>query len=123
MSVLLTMSKMLGLGSSKKSETKAQEASADAQDGGKDEADDEDERVRFTISTGGRRMSKAEFIDQLRQLDPKSRVQVVEDSNAPENVKQAARADPRKAKKATLARPQTPKSQIQHKKGGSKGHI
>lgn len=55
--------------------------------------DDDDERVRFTVSAGGRRMSKAEFIQQIKQLDPKSRVAMVEDSDVPEAVKREARAD------------------------------
>lgn len=55
----------------------------------------QEERLRFTISAGGRRMSKAEFIDQIRQMDPKSRVRAVEDSNAPEGVKREARKDAR----------------------------
>jgi hypothetical protein len=38
-------------------------------------------------------MSKAQFIDRIRTMDPKSRVEAVEDSNAPEEVKQEARKD------------------------------
>ncbi|KAK3048742.1 Na+/H+ antiporter [Extremus antarcticus] len=56
---------------------------------------DDDENLRFTITTGGRRMSKADFIDAIRDLDPKRRVQMVENSNAPENVKREARKEAR----------------------------
>jgi len=59
-------------------------------------ADDrEDEGLRFTITAGGRRMSKAEFIDQIRQLGPRARAQVVENSDVPEAVKREARIDAR----------------------------
>jgi len=55
----------------------------------------DDDRLRFTISSGGRRMSKAEFIDQIRSMDPKSRAKAVEESNAPDAVKREARIDAR----------------------------
>jgi NhaP-type Na+/H+ or K+/H+ antiporter len=61
----------------------------------KDNEDDGDDLVRFTMSTGGRRMSKAEFIDSIKKMDPKSRVQAVENSNVPEAVKREARRDAR----------------------------
>ena len=56
-------------------------------------ADDDDIDLRF--AAGGRRMSKAEFIDQIRDMDPKRRVQAVENSNAPEAVKREARKEAR----------------------------
>ncbi|CAK4031159.1 Na(+) H(+) antiporter [Lecanosticta acicola] len=56
---------------------------------------EDDERVRFTITAGGKRMSKAEFIDQIRGMDPKARAEAVEDSNAPEAVKREARKETR----------------------------
>ncbi|EME85938.1 uncharacterized protein MYCFIDRAFT_81904 [Pseudocercospora fijiensis CIRAD86] len=59
-----------------------------------DDADD-DERVRFTITTGGRRMSKADFISHIQGMDPKTRVQAVENSDAPETVKREARKETR----------------------------
>lgn len=55
--------------------------------------EDDDERIRFTINAGGRRMSKAEFIQKIQSLDPKARANFVEDSDAPEPVKQEARMD------------------------------
>ncbi|KAK5693869.1 Na+/H+ antiporter [Elasticomyces elasticus] len=57
--------------------------------------DDNDDRLRFTINAGGRRMSTLEFIDQIRQMDPRARAQVVEKSDAPESVKREARKDAR----------------------------
>ncbi|KAI9810298.1 MAG: hypothetical protein M1827_006348 [Pycnora praestabilis] len=53
--------------------------------------DPDDDRLRFTINSGGRRMSKADFIKEIQQLDPKARAEVVEESNAPEAVKKEAR--------------------------------
>ncbi|KAI5368128.1 Putative cation/H+ exchanger, alkali metal cation/H+ antiporter Nha1 [Septoria linicola] len=102
------MGKMLGL-SSKEGKVEAgaagPDAAADAATGDVDKKrnnhEDEDKNVRFTITQGGRRMSKAEFIDQIRQMDPKSRVQAVEDSNAPEAVKREARKDAREQAQAS----------------------
>ena len=54
---------------------------------------DDDIDLRFT--TGGRRMSKLEFINSIRDMDPKRRIQAVEQSNAPEPVKQEARKEAR----------------------------
>ena len=61
----------------------------------KDEDDGDDDLVRFTMSSGGRRMSKAEFIESIKKMDPKSRVQAVENSDVPEAVKREARKDAR----------------------------
>ncbi|KAF2468951.1 uncharacterized protein BDR25DRAFT_357301 [Lindgomyces ingoldianus] len=58
-----------------------------------DEKDDDDDRIRFTVTAGGRRMSKAEFIQQMQNLDPKARAKLVEDSDVPEGVKRDARQD------------------------------
>lgn len=55
----------------------------------------DDERIRFTINAGGRRMSKAEFIQQIQHLDPKSRAQFVEQSDVSEPVKEEARKSAR----------------------------
>ena len=54
-----------------------------------------DDRLRFTLSAGGRRLSTAQFIQELGNMDPKRRVQAVEDSNAPESVKREARKEAR----------------------------
>lgn len=55
--------------------------------------DPDDDRIRFTVGTGGRRLSKADFIQQIQAMDPKARVQTVEDSDVPEVVKEEVRAD------------------------------
>lgn len=71
----------------------------------------DDERLRFTITSGGRRMSKAEFIDQIRSMDPKSRVKAVEESNVPDAVKREARIDAREqavTKRPDCQRPSVP---------------
>ena len=53
--------------------------------------DDDDDRIRFTVTSGGRRMSKQDFIKQIQSLDPRARCEVVEESDAPEGVKEDAR--------------------------------
>ncbi|KAM0805145.1 alkali metal cation/H+ antiporter Nha1 C terminus-domain-containing protein [Usnea florida] len=55
--------------------------------------DPDDDRIRFSVSTGGRRLSKADFIKQIQSMDPKARVEAVEESDVPEVVKQEVRAD------------------------------
>ncbi|KAI9883567.1 MAG: hypothetical protein M1823_004665 [Watsoniomyces obsoletus] len=57
--------------------------------------DDDDDRLRFV--TGGRRMSKADFIQQIQRLDPKAQVELLEQNNAPPEVKQEAIAQLRGA--------------------------
>ena len=55
--------------------------------------DPDDDKIRFTVDTGGRRMSKQDFIASMRQLDPKARVEAVEDSDAPTGLKKAVQAE------------------------------
>ncbi|KAF1345706.1 Sodium/hydrogen exchanger family-domain-containing protein [Delphinella strobiligena] len=57
------------------------------------EEDADDARLRFTVGAGGRRMSKAEFIQQISALDPKARAKFVEQSDVPEGLKAQARED------------------------------
>lgn len=52
--------------------------------------DDDDDRIRFTVGSGGRRMSKADFIKQIQQLDPKARCEVLQGSDVHDDVKQQA---------------------------------
>lgn len=49
--------------------------------------DDGDNRLRFTISSIGQRMSKKEFIDKIRHMNSKARVRIVKESDVPETVK------------------------------------
>ncbi|SMY21551.1 unnamed protein product [Zymoseptoria tritici ST99CH_1A5] len=98
------MSKMLGLGgnTSGQAANAGQSADGNGKKGDGNAGDDDDERIRFTMTTGGRRMSKAQFINEIRGMDPKSRVEAVEDSNAPEEVKQEARKDYREQTQAGM---------------------
>ncbi|KAI9799891.1 MAG: hypothetical protein M1833_003813 [Piccolia ochrophora] len=65
-------------------------------DGGQEETKpDEDEQLRFV--SGGRRLSKADFIQQIRQLDPKARCEAVNESDAPPELKQEVRREVRGA--------------------------
>jgi NhaP-type Na+/H+ or K+/H+ antiporter len=63
--------------------------------------DEDDDRIRFTVTAGGRRMSKVEFIQQMSKLDPKARAKFLQDSDVPEPIKREARQD---AKDATRRR-------------------
>jgi NhaP-type Na+/H+ or K+/H+ antiporter len=67
--------------------------------------DEDDDRLRFTITTGGQRMTKDDFIKQIRALDPKARVRVVEESDAPEAVKEDVRRDTNRQLKQFEPRP------------------
>ncbi|KAF2009082.1 Na+/H+ antiporter-like protein Nha1 [Aaosphaeria arxii CBS 175.79] len=66
-----------------------------------DEGDDD--QIRFTLGPNGRRMSKAEFIDQMSKLDPKARAKLVENSDVPERVKEQARQDAKDASRRGAA--------------------
>lgn len=57
------------------------------------ESDADDDNLRFTLSAGGRRMSKTEFIQQMSQLNPKDRAKMLQESNAPESIKREAHQD------------------------------
>ena len=70
-----------------------EEASGQSKPRKKSVEDPDDDRLRFTVGTGGRRMSKQEFVQQLQQLDPKSRREVVEETDAPRAVKDEVHAD------------------------------
>ncbi|KAF2453639.1 alkali metal cation/H+ antiporter Nha1 C terminus-domain-containing protein [Lineolata rhizophorae] len=52
--------------------------------------EEDDARVRFTVGAGGRRMSKAEFIQQVSRMDPKLRADLVQETAAPDAVKREA---------------------------------
>ena len=58
-----------------------------------DTEEDNDNNLRFTM--GGRRFSTAEFIQEIGNMAPKRRVQAVENSNAPEEIKREARKEAR----------------------------
>ena len=80
-----------------KGESSSAETSGKApQDNGKgrrrpsmeEQVEEADDGVRFTITAGGRRMSKADFFRQIQSMDPKSRREAVLDSDAPQAVKE-----------------------------------
>lgn len=72
----------------------AAEASGQGKKGRKQSVvDPDDDRIRFTVGTAGRRLSKADFIKQIQAMDPKARVEAVEESDVPEVVKQEVRED------------------------------
>jgi hypothetical protein len=68
-----------------KKKQKAAEAAAKEQE--------DDDLLRFTVTAGGRRMSKLEFIQQMCEMNPKDRAKFVQASDAPEAVKHAAVQD------------------------------
>ena len=96
---LRRMSTWAGMAPTSKGEQPAPEQGAEAEASAKppkkkpagDDADDD--RLRFTVGASGRRMSKQEFIEQLQQLDPKARRQMVESSDAPREVKDEVHVD------------------------------
>ncbi|KAK8189303.1 Sodium/hydrogen exchanger family-domain-containing protein [Phyllosticta capitalensis] len=57
------------------------------------EEESDDEHIRFTVTAGGQRMSKAEFISQIQHMDPKSRKRFVDNSDASELVKKEVHED------------------------------
>ncbi|KAI9837379.1 MAG: hypothetical protein M1838_004838 [Thelocarpon superellum] len=77
----------------------------------KEEDDDDDDRIRFV--QGGRRMSKTDFIKQIQQLDPRARMEAVEESNAPQDVKEEARVQAHKADAASPSPPAQPQPRRQ----------
>ncbi|KAL2075458.1 hypothetical protein VTL71DRAFT_401 [Oculimacula yallundae] len=56
--------------------------------------DEEDDRhIRFTIGGAGRRLTKDDFLNEIRSLDPKARAAIVDGSDAPAAMKDLARKD------------------------------
>lgn len=55
--------------------------------------EDDDRRIRFTIGGAGRRLTKDDFLKEIRSLDPKARCEVVEESDAPATMKAMAKKD------------------------------
>ena len=52
---------------------------------------EDDAVVRFTM--GGKRLTKADFLQEMKNMTPKERAKIVERSNAPDAIKEAARKD------------------------------
>ncbi|CAD6439918.1 4bbe78bc-c5d4-4d69-adf4-9b10c8f61686 [Sclerotinia trifoliorum] len=59
----------------------------------KETEEDDDRRIRFTIGGAGRRLTKEDFLKEIQGLDPKARCEVVEESDAPKEMKDLARRD------------------------------
>lgn len=53
----------------------------------------DDEHIRFTIGSAGRRLTKEDFLNEIRSLDPKGRAAIIEKSDAPLAMKDLARRD------------------------------
>lgn len=58
-----------------------------------DDNEDDDRRIRFTIGGAGRRLTKDDFLREIQSLDPKSRAEIVENSDASAAVKDMAWRD------------------------------
>ena len=69
----------------------------------KKDSDEDDDNLRFTLSAGGRRMSKTEFIQQMSQLNPKDRAKMLQESNVPDSVKREAHQDAKDHHRRTQA--------------------
>ncbi|KAI9733160.1 MAG: hypothetical protein M1818_007278 [Claussenomyces sp. TS43310] len=82
----------MGTWTGKKDDKATAPGSAEPPKKGKKQSDDDD-RIRFTIDGAGQRMTKEDFLKQVRTLDPKTRADVVTASNAPEEMKELARKD------------------------------
>lgn len=54
----------------------------------------DDRHIRFTIGGVGQRMTKEDFIREVRQLDSRTRKEVVDQSSASQAVKKLAKQDP-----------------------------
>lgn len=93
---LTRMGTMLGMGQGQAQEAATSGPSSAAPEQKKKPTaseDQDDDNLRFTMTAGGRRMSKAEFIQQIQSLDPKARAAFAENSDAPESVKKEAKKD------------------------------
>ncbi|KAL9127890.1 MAG: hypothetical protein Q9217_003326 [Psora testacea] len=94
---LRRMSTWAGLGGGKTDEAadtdQKGEGNGQSKSRKKSDEDPDDDRIRFTVGTSGRRMSKQEFVQQLQRLDPKARREMVEESDAPRAVKDEVHAD------------------------------
>ncbi len=70
--------------------------------------DPDDDRIRFTVGTGGRRMSKQDFIAQIAQMDPHARVAAVEESDVPAGVKEDVREGLEHHERGSIEEPAMP---------------
>ncbi|KAF2859976.1 hypothetical protein K470DRAFT_258321 [Piedraia hortae CBS 480.64] len=82
------LSKMLGVGEGSRPSSNRKNQKAKLEE-------ENDQNMRFTIGSDGKHMRKDEFVEHIRHMDPKTRANTVERSNAPESVKRQARAHAR----------------------------
>lgn len=113
-----------GKGESSKDADVAPEASGqDSQDAGSsrkvsaipEQEEEKDDGLRFTVTSGGRRMSKVDFIKQIQQMDPKSRWEAVQESDAPNTIideahQDSANRDRQTSQTQTTSRPRASRS-------------
>jgi hypothetical protein len=76
------------------------------------ENDEDEETIRFTLGAGGRRMSKADFIQTVQRLDPKTRQRLLDQSDAPEELKREA-SSAAHSMSDTSSTPRQPRAQVQ----------
>lgn len=69
---------------------------------------EDDKNIRFTIGGVGQRMTKDDFLREVQKLGPKTRKEVVEQSDAPQNVKKIAKLDISPEQKAEAAQIRQP---------------
>ncbi|KAH8599556.1 Sodium/hydrogen exchanger family-domain-containing protein [Bisporella sp. PMI_857] len=55
--------------------------------------EDDDRHIRFKIGGAGRRLTKEDFLKEIQSLDPKARCEIVEESDAPPELKALAKKD------------------------------
>lgn len=58
-----------------------------------DEEEEDDRQIRFTIGGKGRRLTKEDFLKEIRSLDPKARAAIIADSDASGAMKTMAKKD------------------------------
>lgn len=75
---------------------KGQEKAIDPEDDAED-----DKHIRFTIGGQGRRLTKEDFLAQMKSLDPKARAEIIRDSDAPAAFKSMAKKDASEASPGT----------------------
>lgn len=59
-----------------------------------EQQEEDDRHIRFTIGGVGRRMTKEDFIQEMKKLDKPTRREIIDKSNAPQAVRAAARQEP-----------------------------
>lgn len=57
------------------------------------EEEDDDRHIRFMIGGAGRRLTKEDFLKEVQSLDPKTRCEIINESDAPAAMKDLARKD------------------------------